>query len=74
MMKKIVLIIVFLIMASMSYCLIHFNSKNYITNLAKKEMVKEINRLNSISRLYIHEGVYSFDCYETNYKTIENQL
>jgi hypothetical protein len=73
-MKKIISALIFLVLLAIAGCFIYFNSENYKYELARNERTKSLNGLNNIHRLYIYEGVYSFESYATSTKTFKDKF
>lgn len=73
-MKKIIVVSICIILLVISGCFIYFNSDSYKYKLARQYRVENINRMNDIPRLYIYEGVYSFESYATNKKTFKDKF
>jgi hypothetical protein len=62
-MKKVIIPFVVLIVVSIMICFIYFNTDGYQHALAERHIKEQIQKLDKIPRMYIPEGVYSFDTY-----------
>jgi len=73
-MKKILVVLALTLILILVFCFMYFNSESYKINLAEKYRNEHLVYLNSISRSYIHEGVYSFKSMRSKEKAMIDQF